>query len=302
MIDQGAINRVIEKRTASSLPTTLARLLYNRPTYFLFHSFKNYWQHFSPQFLFLKGGSHYQFSLPGYGLLYLITAPFLVIGLGWLIKEKHWWLLFWLAIAFLPSAITRDAPHVLRSLLVLPLPMVITALGLWQVENYFQTRSRFGGKLILTSFLLGVLFQFSFWWRDYWRVYRPRYSWAWQYGYQEVVEYLKKHYSQYSKIIISKKYGEPHEFLLFYWPWEPSYYQQDAKKVWDYHAHWYWINAFDKFEFWNDWEIIKKFESEKDGGRLLLITSPKNWPKEGKLLRKINFLDGTTAFEIVAYE
>jgi len=302
LIDQGTINRIIEKRERSSLPLKLKRLIYNRPTYFLAYSTKNYLKHFSPNFLFFRGGDHYQFSLPDHCLLYLTTAPFLLLGLIWLVKDRQQFLIFWFFASLIPSAITRDAPHVLRSILILPLPMILGALGVWQVRQWLiKNGSKLGGKLFLATFVAVVLGSFVFWWRDYWRVYRPAYSWAWQYGYQEVVDYVKKHYGEYDRIVFTKKYGEPHEFILFYWPWEPSYYQQDPKKIWDHHAHWYWVDAFDKFEFWNDWEIKSKLKTTTKNEKLLLITSPGNWIEGGKLVKTIGFLDGTRAFEIVAY-
>ena len=35
---------------------------------------------------------------------------------------------------------------------------------------------------------------------------------------EAAVVYLKDHYSQYDQIIFTKKYGEPHEYILFFWP------------------------------------------------------------------------------------
>jgi len=298
-VDQGAVNRIIEKRESSSLPEIVTRLVYNRPVYFLFYSASNYLKHFSPRFLFLRGGDHYQFSVPDQGPIYLVAAPFLIIGLIWLFKKKQWFLIGWFFSAFIPSAITRDSPHLLRSILVLPLPMVLSAIGLWQTAVFLKTRSRFGGRLVIVVFILALLIHFTAWWKIYWQIYRPAYSWAWQYGYQEAVEYVKDHYSHYDKIVFTKKYGEPHEFVLFYWPWEPSYYQQDPKKVWDYHANWYWVDGFDKFQFWNDWQVKEKLKGEDS--RLLLITSPANWIEGGRLIKRVKFLDGEEAFDLVAY-
>ncbi len=300
-VDQGAVNQIIEKRLGSELPEILTRLLYNRPVYFLTYTFKNYFKHLDPRFLFFKGGSHYQFSLPDFGLLPAITLPFLVIGFIWLLKRRCWFLIFWFLIAFLPSAMTKDAPHVLRTILALPLPLVISSLGLWQTMNWLKKKSKTGGKLLLLVFVIGITVNAIFWWKNYWQIYRPHYAWAWQDGYREAVSFVKENYSKYDKIVFTKKYGEPHEFILFWWPWEPSYYQDDPKKVWDYHANWYWVDAFDKFEFWNDWEVKEKIKSRDSQQRVLLITAPENWLEPGKLLKTMNFLNEDKAFEVVEY-
>jgi len=299
-LDQGAINRIEEQRHQSSYSLLITRLLYNRPLYFLKYVSRNYPQHFGLNFLFIQGGKNYQFSLPSHGLLFLITAPFFFLGILIFARRRRWTWLLWLLVAFLPSAVTRDSPHALRSLLILPLPMILIASGLRGTKFWLREKSRFGGALVLVIVTIGALVQFGFWWRDYWRVYRPSYSWAWQYGYKQAVAYAKDYYGDYQKIVFTKKYGEPHEFVLFYWPWQPNYYQHDIHKKWNYHAHWYWVDAFDKFEFWNDWEVKEKLKRD-DGKKILLITSPGNWLPGGRLVKKIDFLDGSRAFDVVSY-
>ncbi len=301
-LDQGAINRIEAQRQASSYPPLLSRLFHNRPLYFMEYLLRHYPPHFGINFLFLQGGSNYQFSLPGHGLLAIVLAPFFFLGIYLFFVRRRWFWLFWLLVAFLPSAMTRDAPHVLRSLLVLPLPLLLAVAGLRATKNWLRVHSQLGGNLLLLTVLAGVSLQFFFWWRDYWRLYRPNYAWAWQYGYKEAVRYVKRNYGNYDEIIFSKKYGEPHEFVLFYWPWEPSYYQHDVHKKWDYHAHWYWVDGFDKFKFWNDWEVKKKLASERlKGKKILLVTSPNNWLRGGHKLTTINSLDGQPIFEIIEY-
>ena len=126
--------------------------------------------------------------------------------------------------------------------------------------------------------------------------YARNYSASWQAGYQEAVTYIKENYNQYEQIIFTKKYGEPHEFILFYWPYDPAKYQQMAQT--DYHASWYWVNAFDKFIFINDWEIKEK--TKNLSRPTLIITSPNNFNPDAKLLKTIYLKDKTPAFDIVA--
>jgi hypothetical protein len=124
-------------------------------------------------------------------------------------------------------------------------------------------------------------------------------SQAWQYGYEQAINYIKPLYSNYNQIIITKKYGEPHEFVLFYWPWLPSKYLSDPNKKWDFHADWYWVDAFDKFKFVNDWDIKTLIISKNT----LLITGPNNYPpSDAKIIHTVNFLDNTPAFDIISYD
>lgn len=314
LIDQGVINQIIDRRVSSKLPVFLAKAIFNKPVFFVYYSAKNYLANFSPNYLFFRGGSHYQFSQPAHELLYLVTAPFLLIGIFkfFLDKDKKGKLIiFWFLISFIPSAITKDAPHVLRSLLVLPTPMILSAIGLLWTTRYFERKkSVFGGKFIALAIIISVLVCFGKWYRDYFNIYPKAYSWAWQYGYKESVDFIKENYNKYDQIVITKRYGEPHEFFLFYLKYDPKKYQNAQDKKWDYHANWYWIDGFDKYIFVNDWELTDKVEELKsrrvENNRLLLITSPGNYPeampagRQGwSKIKTINFLDGKPAFDIL---
>jgi 4-amino-4-deoxy-L-arabinose transferase-like glycosyltransferase len=299
LIDEGMVNRIILARADSNLPPALRRLVFNRPVYFVFYSLKNYLSNFSPQYLFFRGGSHYQFSQPDHELLYLVSAPFLLLGIAKAIargSRLERLVVVWFLLAFIPSAVTRDAPHVLRSLLVLPSPMILSALGLEAVCRGIGRKSFAKGKALISVLVLAVLVSFGCWWKDYQQVYPFAYSWAWQYGYKEAVLFAKDSYAQYDRIIITKRYGEPHEFVLAYFPWDPKAYQADETKKWDYHAGWYWVDGFDKFVFVNDWEIggIKC-----PRGSCLLITSPGNYPLGWSKIKTIELMDGQPAFEIL---
>lgn len=301
LIDEGAIGKIIEERQKSSFSPALTRLFYNRPAYFLLTASKNYVSNFSPNYLFFRGGSHYQFSQPDHELLYLVTAPFLLLGfLGVLLKGKpeERVLIFWFLVGMIPSAITRDAPHSLRTIFILPTPMIFSSLGLKLVMEKISKRSLFGGKLLVGALVFAVLVSFGKWWKDYTQVYPKAYGWAWQYGYEEMAGFVKENYEEFDRVYISKRYGEPHEFLLFYLQWEPKKYQDDLSKAWDYHDGWYWVDGFDKFIFFNDWEVVNNLKIQNLKQKSLLITSPGNYPEGWEKVKTINSLGGEAVFEI----
>jgi len=307
LIDQGAISKINEQRGLFSGNKFLARLLYNKITYFVPQFAENFLSYFDPKNLFFKGGDHYQFSVPDFGVLPVLGLPFFYLGAIWLFKtaisgeKKSLFLLGWLILGLLPASVTKGKFQVIRASSILPLPQILIVYGLLLVFNWLKKRSYAEGKLILIIFVVGCLIDFGRWWINFNNFYRIYYSWAWQYGYKEAVGFVEENYDKYDKIVITKKYGEPHEFVLFYWPWDPVAYQRDPRKVWDYHAHWYWVDAFDKFEFWNNWEVKEKLKTTGKNSKLLLVTSPKNWIEGGRLLKTIYFLDGTPAFEIIEY-
>lgn len=313
LIDQAAVNRIIEKRNTSSLPPIIKKLAYNRPTYFATEFTKKYLSYFSPQFLFLEGGTQYQFSVPNHGLSYLVSLPFFYIGLLALLfkakESKDYRLVFlWLLISPIPASLTNETFTVVRATTMLPLPSLITALGVFFVIekiNYPSIKTVLLGALVPLLLLSTENYIYK-----YAMEYRTTYSWSWQYGYKEVVSYAKDNYTKYDKIIVTKKYGEPHEYFLFFLKYDPWIYQNPNNKISFFQSDWYWVDKFDKFYFVNDWEIPRTtemftLESKREiidcanaKSKCLLITSPDNHPYNWKLLQTINFLDGKKAFEI----
>lgn len=287
ILDQGAINRINE------LQPKYSRLVVNKATYFLCTSFKNYISHFNPLYLFKNGGSHYQFNIPNFYLLSPLLLVFFLFGLYYLsthlFNYSSLLLIFFLIISPIPSAITRDAPHVLRSLTFIYLSTLVISLGFSYMKKF----------ALPVAIMICLIMQIQFW--PKYKQYSVQYSQSWQYGYRQVIDYVKNNYNQYDQFIISKKYGEAHEFILFFWPWDPDSYQTDSKKVWDYHSAWYWVDAFDKFKFIDDEKIMEK--SIYPNTSTLLITTPRNYNQNSfKKLETINFLDGTPAFEILKNE
>lgn len=300
ILDEGAINQINESRGASGLPQPIDIIVHNKATYFASSSFKNYLAHFNPGFLFLTGGSNYQFSVPGSPLLFPILLPFLIYGIWMAIKskDKKWkFILFWLFLAPIPAAITRDSPHALRSLMMLPPVILLSGMGIDKVIS-LQYKFRFISTGIICAVILIFL---AFFLKNYAMDYPKNYSWSWQYGYKQVVGYISKNGGNYNKIFITKKYGEPHEFLLFYNQINPNDYNNDKNLVRYPKSDWWWVDRFDKYYFLNDWEVKEKSVCDKNLEKCLLVTSPGNYPKETKPLQIVNFLDGAPAFEIVEF-
>lgn len=313
IIDSGAIAEINDGRNESHYSELISRLAHNKVTYFAPRFIKNYFAHFSPSFLFFEGGDNYQFNVPDFGLIYPINALFLLLGLVYLMKvrTREAKLVFaWIILAPIASSMTREAPHTLRFITVLPLPMVLTGLG---VVNAFENIKR--KYLIYVLYAVMMLFFYEGYSSAYFTGYREQFSEAWQYGYREVVNFAAENYDEYDKIIMTKRYGEPHEFVLFYGaagstapsPWDPESYRADTNLVRFFQSDWFWTDSFDKYYFVNDWQILtgaqeKVFRLESGiyvdckESKCLLIASPdyeiNNWIK----INEIDFLDGEPAF------
>jgi hypothetical protein len=266
---------------------------------------KNYISYFSPKFLFLSGGTQYQFSVPNFGLTYPVNLPFFYVGLILLVikslKDKNYRLfLLWLILSPIPAALTNESYAVLRATTMLPITEILIALGFYFVVEKIPKQYRLSTSLI---YIMVVLVLAEGYFVNYLTKYRENYSWSWQYGYKQVVDYANAHYGDYDKIIVTKKYGEPHEYFLFFGGYDPAKYQSDSGKIAFFQSNWYWVDKFDKFFFVNDWDVRNLVTESKVkincvGIKCLLITSPDNYPKGWHKINKIDFLDGSSAFEM----
>lgn len=283
IINPNSINLINEERRLYTGPPFLNRALNNKVVYFSSQLARNYFNLFNPIPLFFQGSKNYQFNPPNTGILFIILLPLFYIGL---FKLRQFFIP--LLIALIPAALTvGDFPSI-RATIALPFYFIAISYGISSIKN----------KKIFYLIILAFILEFALYWSKYLQ-YNQQYSQNWQYGYQEMVTKLKVYYPQYQHIYITKKYGEAHEFILFYWPWDPAKYQNDKNLNWDFHADWYWVNSFDKFVFINDWEI----PNLQIPPNSLLITSPDNFPKDNaKTINRLNFLNGQTAFDFVSYE
>lgn len=283
IINPNSINLINEERRLYTGPPAFNRLLNNKVLYFSSQLARNYADLFNPLPLFFRGSLNYQFNPPNTGLLFFVLLPFFYIGL---FRLRQFFIP--LLITLLPAALTvGDFPSI-RATIALPFYFLAISYGssLIKKNKYFY--------LVIIVFII----EFAGYWTKYLH-YNRDYSQNWQYGYEQMVSKLKEYYPEFNNVYITKKYGEAHEFILFYWPWDPLKYQTDPNLGWDFHADWYWVNAFDKFTFINDWEISKLDIAPKT----LLITSPQNYPPQNsQVINTVNFLNGQKAFEFISYE
>ncbi|MDO8638544.1 MAG: glycosyltransferase family 39 protein [Candidatus Daviesbacteria bacterium] len=301
ILDQGAVNHINELRGSSTLPGPLPIILYNKPLYFIEKTVSNYIGYFNPIFLGFSGGSQYQFSIPGLGIVYPIElVPFylgiVLLFLNFLKNIQLRFLLIWLLFAPLPAAVTRDESQVVRSTIMLPVFYLVTALGLEKIADFFTKFNKKLSSVFMVAFIFISLILFANFYTNYFTDYRVKYSFAWQYGYKKVANFIKENNNKYNTFYITKKYGEPHEFLLFYLQYDPQKYKTDPNLIRYNRSNWFWVDQFDRYSFLNDWEIKDKTKDKKSG---ILITSPGNYPQNARKIETINFLNDEPAFDIM---
>ncbi len=286
LLDIGAINKIEEKRNSNS-NSVIAKIKYNKPTFLANAILKNYIKIINPSFIFQNGSTNFQFNIPDFPLIQTaLFLPFL-IGLLFVLKNERW-LLYWLVVSPLPSALTRDAPHTLRSNLFIYLVHFTIILGCYLIFKKYKTT--FTLVIMITFFQLYLF-------KDAYLIHIKSYAWASQYGYKQAVTYLNNNKDKYQTVYFTKRYGEPHLFYAFYSVLDPLDFQKNRQS--DFHTDWYWTDSFKNIKFVNNWEMIN-LKPDKNS---LVIAAPFTYPpKNANLLEKISNPDGEGAFEIVRYE
>ena len=113
------------------IPVTATRSFHNKARIAIEDFLYRYSNHFSPKFLFFEGEAATE-RIPDTGLLPLILIFFLPAGLLFLLtykKESSLFILSWLLLAPLPSALTVGEPHINRASLMIIGLAVISAFG-----------------------------------------------------------------------------------------------------------------------------------------------------------------------------
>jgi hypothetical protein len=225
-----------------------------------------------------------------------VLLPFFYWGVYLLWRRRQWFLLVWLALSPLPAAITRDQYAVIRATAMIPAVIFSLSWGLLSFIKFLITRRQLFifPVLVLIYGYFACIYAFS-----YYLKYPFQHASSWQFGNRQMVNLIKTEFSKYDQIIITKRYGEPHEYILWYWPWDPQAFQNDRSLKWDFHDNWYWINALSHLRFVNDWEIIDMAKALPRGNKYLIISSGDSQP-DGAKVGQINYPDGSPAYVITA--
>ncbi len=299
--DAGLIPRIEERRNLSKLPNIVTKLIHNRYTYNTFYFAENYIAHFTPDFLFINGAGHKQHHVQGVGELSWIQAPFLLYGLYFLIKNKDTSLkilLPWLLLAFVPVSMTNDSiPNALRTLIAVPVYQIFTAVGVYE----FIKLKKYTKIILIVSIILFAI-NFYIFLTNLYSLYPIRYSKDWQYGNKQVVEYVKNNQDEYDLIVFTRTYGEPHIFTLFNLKYDPAKFQNSSNLERFQTFNWVRVLRFDKYYFPDLGDVGTKYDDivkANPDKKILFIGKKGDFPEYKMVLKRIDFLNGEEAFEMV---
>jgi 4-amino-4-deoxy-L-arabinose transferase-like glycosyltransferase len=204
----------------------IGTLLDNRRIEYTKIIIRNYLSHFNPNWLFVTGDLQ-RHHAPGMGLLYLWELPFILIGIYRLARGKgpvKSFIFGWFLLAPIAAAPTVPSPHAVRSLVLLPMLQVFTAIGLLATFSSIRTRYPFWKTPYIIGMSAVILGMFVYYTHMYFVHMNTEYSEYWQFGYKEVVTLTESIKSKYDRIVVSSGLEESYIFFLFYTKYDPVKY------------------------------------------------------------------------------
>jgi len=290
--DGGVDGKIWESQVVNSgLPVFFVRGFYNKPHLYLMSFLRNYFSHFSGEYLFVNGDMGEHFRVPYVGMFYIAMLPFLIIGIIELLKgrEKYKWvLLAWLLLSPVAAGLTFMVPSGHRNLNMIVPVCVICGLG---VVKFVNSKKR--------VFFVSLLFLANVLYFGYHYVYSVPMMMArdWNWGYKEAVSYIKDVEEDYKKVVLSDISGESYMQFLFYYKYDPRMFRSQVVD----------FDQVDKFGIGHIYKIGKyefrqiDWENEEMKKGVLWVFAGDNKPEDDErinYLKEIYYPNGEVAFYI----
>lgn len=282
-----------------------SNLLSNDTFLLIFHGVRKYLNYFTPNFLFINGLNMTRMGSYNLGVLYLFEIPFLFVGLYLLLRNKSWktrWLVFsWIILGIIPASLTQNEQHPLRTLVVAPMAIILSAIGLVFIVRKlllsgYSLKKTFAGFV----FLLFIIWNLSYAFMIFSVQFPREKSESFMGGTKETALFALQHQREYDQIFFDPVRGIegpyivsiPHMYLLFYGKYDPHTYQTEPK------------NQGNEVYGFSNYTIRKvNWNSDKRLNNSLLIASPWSLPEkdipEYLIKEKVYLSDGKLAFLIV---
>ncbi|OGG29131.1 hypothetical protein A2973_00845 [Candidatus Gottesmanbacteria bacterium RIFCSPLOWO2_01_FULL_49_10] len=262
-----------------------SKMFHNRRVGYARSYLIHFFDHFQPWFLFVRGDGNPKFSIQDVGQLYFVEGPLLVIGIFWLFfkyPRVAWLLVYWVVVSIIPAATARETPHALRIENSLPVWQIIAGAGI--LVLIYEKKKHIFGRLIIMGVVCLYVFQFGYYWHNYYTHYPVEFSRDWQFGYKEAVTYIKTTGDRYDTIVISESIGRPYMYVLFYERYDPDAFRKTVDGSFDA-AGFYNVYGFGKYRFTR--QGVGDYP-----GRVLYVLPADHVPKNAHIYQNIRLLNG----------
>lgn len=278
----------------TKVPVILTRLFHNKLRVSIESFLYRYSNYFSPKFLFFEGEAATE-KIPDMGMLPIILIIFFPLGLILLLTFKNrqasCFVLAWLILAPLPSALTIGEPHINRSSLMIPALTIISSFGFWRFLDFFSNRY----KLILSAALF-IFFLFnSLYALNQIFIQKPvSKPWVSEQVNKHVVKSTLALKANYKAVVIPK---DEYIFFLFYGQISPLDFLKHSIIKPETRG-----NSWDRVEQIGNIYFNMAYDCPK-GGKLnvLYICKGLNIPQNSRVLNTVRYLDGLPAYTFIEF-
>jgi len=210
----------------------------------------NYLKNFSFNYLFIQGDTNLRSQQSGFGQLYWISLPLVLLGIFYVLEKRklvYYSLLLGLMLSPIPAALTKENPHALRSVSSIFFYALLSGLGLKYLLLQFP---KFKNVFSICVPFIFLIF-FGFYLFSFFTDYGPHSRSDWQIEYKDIFESIQKNGVSGTQIV-SDKYGQPYIFALFYLKYNPDKFRNTVKynppDRWGFST----VESFDGFVFKNE--------------------------------------------------
>jgi len=278
----------------------LVRLLHNRYLTYGLVFFQNWLAHFNGNFLFILGDVIERSKVPETGQMYYFDIPLVIAGFYFLFLKKpsNWQLIiFWLLLAPVAAAMTFQSPSALRAnMMVLPL-VIISAYGVFNIFAWLKKKMKLLRVILYLLLILFIPWNIGRYLHQYYVHYPQTYPFAWEYGFEQIVDEVKAVEGEYENIYVTEKFDQPYILFLFYLKYPPQVFQKEVILTPRDKFNYSTVRNFGKYHFQTiDWENLKSKPKS------LVVGVEGEIPPSAKILKNIYFPHGGIAFQIATTE
>ena len=206
----------------------LSRVIYHRYWHYAVTVAKSFTSNFNFNYLFISGDQNKRHSTGESGVFYPLDIILLisgVIALKKLKSKKSKLLLFWPLAALIPASLTKTNPHALRTLVAIPAPQIIAAFGATTLFSNLKNHKKLITLIFISLYSIFIFRHFY----NYFNVYTKSSASQWQYGYQELMEFIKEKQDNYNQVYITNQLGRPSIYYFFHNQVDPKEVQNEEK-------------------------------------------------------------------------
>jgi 4-amino-4-deoxy-L-arabinose transferase-like glycosyltransferase len=272
----------------------LTRFFHNKVTAIALSVGKRYLQHFDPVYLFYEGNPNMpKYSVPNVGLLYFFEFITVIAGIYGLAKvnSKGAKILgAWILISAVPSSLTIETPNPVRTLLVLPGLIMLSAVGIWVLISSAPQRFK---KVLYIIFIFILSFHLYYFWHQY--SIHDYYHMPW-YSDEKVLEMVSAVNSlkdNYEKVVLP---DDSYIHFLFVQKTLPKDFQANSNIESEVLGKWERVDSFGNLIFKMPVDCPKI-------GRLnvLYVCKGEEIPQNSMLRKIVRYADGVPAYLLIEF-